>query len=76
MNRDHLEMRAQRIQKLCNDQIDKDLPTWGFREYRARAEMIAEDIIPRGWDWKVIEVIGGGAPRIVLMQFDPRQSGE
>jgi hypothetical protein len=70
-----IEDRAQSIQKRVNDMIAEQGASWHPFEYLARAEMIAEEQVPAGWDWRVFELVGA-LPQFVLMQYDPRRSSQ
>jgi hypothetical protein len=60
------------LQRQINERIAREAPDWHPVEYRARADMVAEQVAGPRWSWEVIEAIGE-LPRILLTQYDPRR---
>lgn len=67
----NLDNMARAIEARVNGRIAEQGRAWSPLEYRAQAQAIADDMVPAGWQWDLVEAIGE-LPRIVLMQFDPR----
>lgn len=69
-----LDRELSEIAKRANDRIQTEGQRWHGAEYRARAEMIAEQEVPSSWEWQVREYFGA-LPQIVLLRYDPREDG-
>lgn len=65
------DKEAKRIEKAVNDRIRCECSVISGYLWRSTAEEIAEQTVPPGWEWEVMEIIGS-PPQFVLMSYDPR----
>lgn len=72
--KDEIEAQRQSVDAAISKRIFEEWSGWHPAEFEARAEMIAEELVPPGWEWTISTGLGPLPPSVVLLRFDPRKA--
>lgn len=65
-----LDIAAGKIMRAVNDRIKEEAPGWSRYEQEGRVDALCRELIPDGWEWKLlITVCGRVPPQVMLTQF-------